>query len=93
MPPRKQRYLAIFSLASDTVPPTSLRGLDRVGPFASILERTHYYYSLTRYHENVAKGIQTRPRSRKDYSEEKSYLYGRQAQDLKSHSATRSANL
>lgn len=43
---------------------------------------------LTRYFEGAAKQMRTKAEEQKkllDHYEEKSYLYGRQAQDLKSH--------
>lgn len=46
--------------------------------------------ALTRYFEDAAKEMQTKAQEQKtllEHYEEKGYLYGRQAQDLKSHTA------
>lgn len=46
--------------------------------------------ALSNYFENAAKEMQTKVDEQKkllEYYEEKGYLYGRQAQDLKSHTA------
>lgn len=46
--------------------------------------------ALSRYFEGVAKEMQTKAADQKkllEHYEEKGYLYGRQAQDLKSHAA------
>jgi hypothetical protein len=46
--------------------------------------------ALTKYFEDAAKEMQTKAEEQKhllEHYEEKGYLYGRQAQDLKSHTA------
>lgn len=46
--------------------------------------------ALTRYFEDAAREMQTKAQEQKtllEHYEEKGYLYGRQAQDLKSHTA------
>lgn len=46
--------------------------------------------ALTRYFEDAAKEMQTKAQEQKtllEHYEEKGYLYGRQAQDLKSHTS------
>jgi hypothetical protein len=46
--------------------------------------------ALTRYFEGAAREMQTKAKEQKhllEHYEEKGYLYGRQAQDLKSHTA------
>ena len=52
--------------------------------------------ALVTYFENLAVEMRIKAEEQRQllqHFQEKSYLYGRQAQDLKSHSATRSANL
>jgi len=84
-------FLSIGLLAACAPMSPQEAGQNPTVPKAAQNARTRSdHNALSRYFENVAKELKTKAAEQKkllEHYEEKGYLYGRQAQDLQSHTA------
>jgi hypothetical protein len=91
---KTRRFFAVFSFsllaACAQISPHEAVQNTNVRKAAQNARTRSDHDALTRYFEDAAREMQTKAQEQKtllEHYEEKGYLYGRQAQDLKSHTA------